>query len=231
MNKTCFGLSVVVLLALPTACGSDDGGDSGGTGGASSGGSSSGGASSGGSSSGGASGASGSGGSGTGGSGTGGSGTGGSGTGGSGTGGSGTGGSGTGGSGTGGSGTGGSGTGGSGTGGSGSGGTGGSGSVTCSDLAKSYATALAAAKTCNPFLSVLQCTKSVSDELPCPCPTFVNPSNSSEMTQLTDLQTAWLKNKCNVGVICPAVACPQPSGATCSQSSGSKAGTCKDTIN
>ena len=196
MNKTCFGLSVAMLLALPTACGSDDGGDSGGTGGASSGGASSGGSSSGGSSSGGASGASGSGGSGTGGSGTGGSGT-----------------------------------GGSGTGGSGRGGTGGAGSVTCSDLAKSYATALAAAKTCNPFLSVLQCTKSVSDELPCPCPTFVNPSNASEMTQLTDLQTAWLKNKCNVGVMCPAVACPQPSGATCSQSGGSKAGTCKDTIN
>ena len=176
MNKTCFGLSVAMLLALPTACGSDDGGDSGGTGGASSGGASSGGSSSGGSSSGGASGASGSGGSGT-------------------------------------------------------GGSGGSGSVTCSDLAKSYATALAAAKTCNPFLSVLQCTKSVSDELPCPCPTFVNPSNASEMTQLTDLQTAWLKNKCNVGVMCPAVACPQPGGATCSQSGGSKAGTCKDTIN
>ncbi len=193
MNKTCLGLSVAVLLALPTACGSDDGGDSGGTGGASSGGASSGGASSGGASSGGASGASGSGGSGTGGSGTGGSGTGGSGTGGS--------------------------------------GTGGSGSVTCSDLAKSYATALAAAKTCNPFLSVLQCTKAVNDELPCPCPTFANPSNASEMTQLTDLQTAWLKNKCNVGVMCPAVACPQPGGATCSQSGGSKAGTCKDTIN
>ena len=191
MNKTCFGLSVAVLLALPTACGSDDGGDSGGTGGASSGGASSGGASSGGSSSGGSSsgGASGA------------------------------------------SGSGGSGTGGSGTGGSGTGGSGGSGSVTCSDLVKSYATALAAAKTCNPFLSVLQCTKSVSDELPCPCPTFVNPSNASEMTQLTDLQTAWLKNKCNVGVMCPAVACPQPSGATCSQSGGSKAGTCKDTIN
>ena len=229
MNKTYLGLSVAVLLVLPTACGSDDGGGSNGTGGASSGGassggsssggSSSGGSSSGGSSSGGASGASGSGGSGTGGSGTGGAGTGGAGTGGSGTGGAGTGGSGTGGSGSG------------GTGGSGSGGTGGSGSVTCSDLAKSYATALAAAKTCNPFLSVLQCTKSVSDELPCPCPTFVNPSNASEMTQLTDLQTAWLKNKCNVGVMCPAVACPQPSGATCSQSGGSKAGTCKDTIN
>ena len=211
------GLGLVVGLAgaLLWACGGDDDGG-GGSGGSGTGGSGTGGASSGGSA---GSATGGSAGSATGGSA------------GSGTGGSGTGGSGTGGSGTGGSGTGGAGTGGSGTGGSGTGGSGGSGSVTCSDLAKSYATALAAAKTCNPFLSVLQCTKSVSDELPCPCPTFVNPSNASEMTQLTDLQTAWLKNKCNVGVMCPAVACPQPSGATCSQSGGSKAGTCKDTIN
>ncbi|MBI3206761.1 MAG: hypothetical protein HYZ29_34820, partial [Myxococcales bacterium] len=126
------------------------------------------------------------------------------------------------------SGTGGSGTGGSGTGG---GGTGGTGSVTCSDLEKSYQTALAAAKTCNPFLSVEQCTKSTDDELPCPCPTFVNPTNSSDLTKLSDLKTAWVKNKCNVGVACPAVMCPQPSGATCSQSGGSKAGACTDKAN
>ncbi|MBI3205362.1 MAG: hypothetical protein HYZ29_27735 [Myxococcales bacterium] len=77
MNRTCLGLSVAVLLVIPTACGSDDGGGASGTGGASSGGASSGGASSGGASSGGTGGA-GTGGAGTGGAGTGGAGTGGS---------------------------------------------------------------------------------------------------------------------------------------------------------
>ncbi len=118
-----------------------------------------------------------------------------------------------------------------GTGGSGNaGGTGGSdgGTITCADLEKAYATSLAAAKACNPILSVLQCTKSIGDELACPCPTYVNPSNTTAMAELAKLQSDWTAHGCDQQVVCPLVLCAQPGGAACTPQSGGSVGVCKD---
>jgi hypothetical protein len=124
------------------------------------------------------------------------------------------------------------GTAGSGTGGSAGSSSGGSGGTKpdggvkpCSQLASEYATALEAAKACNPVLSVLQCTKQVNDELPCPCATFVNPANAKAAAELDDLQSAWNAQSCGTGVICPAVLCPAPTSGVC-QANGSLSGKC-----
>jgi hypothetical protein len=95
----------------------------------------------------------------------------------------------------------------------------------CPQLASEYAAALEAAKACNPVLSVLQCTKQVNDELPCPCPTFINPANAKAAADLDDLQAAWNAQNCGAGVICPAVLCVAPTTGVC-QANGSLAGKC-----
>jgi hypothetical protein len=113
----------------------------------------------------------------------------------------------------------------------GSGGTKPDGGVkSCSDLASEYAAALEAAKACNPVLSVLQCTKQVGDELPCPCPTFVNPANAKAAATLDDLQAAWNAQNCGSAVLCPAVLCPAPTGGVCQAASGSLAGKCANSV-
>lgn len=114
--------------------------------------------------------------------------------------------------------------------GSSAGGTGGTkpdgGVKSCTDLASEYAAALEAAKACNPVLSVLQCTKQVADELPCPCPTFVNPANAKAAAELDELQAAWNQQNCGSGVICPAVLCPAPNNGVCQPESGALSGKC-----
>ncbi len=227
------GVVSFAVLALAAGCGGDDDGGlgTGGSAGASGG--------SAGSSSGGSSGSSSGGSAGSGGSNTGGSagsssgGSAGSSTGGSaGSGGSNTGGSaGSGGSNTGGSaGSGGSNTGGSGGASGGSGGTGGGPGLTCKQLASNYAATLAKAKSCNPIISVLQCTTQVDDELACPCPTFINPGNAAEVTELAKLKVAWKTQNCSAGVVCPLVLCAQPPGANCVGASGNS-GSCVDKTN
>jgi len=134
---------------------------------------------------------------------------------------------GTGGGGTGGGGTCGGGTGGGGTGGGGTGGGATDGGTSCQQLASDYLTALAAAKACNPILAVLQCTKVVEDELPCPCSTYVNPGNTEALAKLDALKAQWAAQNCQFGVICPAVLCKEPTGAVC-QGSAQGSGSCKD---
>jgi hypothetical protein len=114
----------------------------------------------------------------------------------------------------------------------GSGGTKPDGGVkSCAQLASEYAAALEAAKACNPVLSVLQCTKPVGDELPCPCPTFVNPANTKAAAELDDLQAAWNQQNCGNAVICPAVLCPAPTGGVCQPQSGALSGKCVNANN
>jgi hypothetical protein len=99
----------------------------------------------------------------------------------------------------------------------------------CSQLASEYAATLEAAKACNPVLSVLQCTQQVNDELPCPCPTFINPANAKAVAELDDLQAAWNAQNCGSGVICPAVLCVAPTSGVC-QANGSLAGKCANSV-
>ena len=188
----------VMLLLVAPTACGSDDGDSGGTGGSSTGGSSTGGSSTGGSS--------------TGGSSTGGSSTGGSSTGGS--------------AGAGGS----SGAGGTSAGGTSAGGSGGTSAVDCKALEVDYAKALAKAKTCSLAgpTPAKQCGLQVDNKLACACPTYADPGNTAAVKELAILKSSWLQNKCDVGVNCPKILCPQPTGGKCSASSGSLSGSCVD---
>lgn len=104
----------------------------------------------------------------------------------------------------------------------GTGGTGGTGSKTCAQLEADYAKALAKAKSCSGILPVVQCAESVQDELACPCPTFVEATNTAAIAELKALEKQWKDDGCNV-IVCPAIACVSPGSAACSS-----AGVCQD---
>lgn len=105
--------------------------------------------------------------------------------------------------------------GGSGGSGGGSGGSGGTMGMSCSELAKAYAVALAEAKLCNSLINSLQCTQMVDDVLDCPCSTFVNPANTEAMQKLGSLKAEWGAKQCMEGRACPAIACVAPQGGGC----------------
>jgi hypothetical protein len=94
-----------------------------------------------------------------------------------------------------------------------------------------YASVLATAKTCNPVVTVQQCTAKVDDELACPCSTFINPSNTAAAAELAKLQISWKAKSCQLGIVCPAALCPQPSGAACVGAGGGTKGSCHDITN
>jgi hypothetical protein len=94
------------------------------------------------------------------------------------------------------------------------GGTGGfAGNPTCAQLEQQYAVTLAQAKACDPFVSALQCTVTVPDQLACPCSTYANPANQDAMTQLELLQKQYSVESCIH--LCPAMTCPLPQAAGC----------------
>src|SRR5690606_19360236 len=89
----------------------------------------------------------------------------------------------------------------------GGGGDAGSGGVSarCVELADEYRTALERAKACNPSIDVEQCTEKVDDQLPCPCPTFINPNNTQAVAALEEAKEAWVAQGCGDDVACPAI--------------------------
>jgi hypothetical protein len=106
-------------------------------------------------------------------------------------------------------------TGGGGKGGAGGGaaGSGGTGGMSCDDLATQYAEALPAAQRCNINASG-QCQQLVSRVLsPCfvNCTTYVN-----DPSTLSLIKASWEQMGCNsVAVLCPAIACIQPTNNMC----------------
>jgi len=109
----------------------------------------------------------------------------------------------------------------------GTGGAGGS-SMTCAELTVAYLGQIALAKACSVELAVLQCTLQVDSDLGCPCPIYVNPTNTAAVSMLADLRAAWNAEGC-VGVDCDAGLCPVPGGSTCMpQGPGSGPGVCTD---
>ncbi|HVV53285.1 MAG TPA: hypothetical protein VHO06_26750 [Polyangia bacterium] len=103
---------------------------------------------------------------------------------------------------------------GGGAGGAGGGGAGGAGGgPACGDLAQQYAAALPAAESCAPD-SGGACQALVSASLsPCNfnCMVYVN-----DATKLDAIKASWLQQKCDeVLVLCPAIACAQPSAGVC----------------
>ena len=92
----------------------------------------------------------------------------------------------------------------------------------CDALEMQYAAALADAKVCDPALSVAQCTASAGYDLPCGCPTFVNPDNDAAVAELDALKAEWMTSGCPM-VDCD---CGTPMGAICQP--GGASGTCVD---
>ena len=94
-----------------------------------------------------------------------------------------------------------------------SGGSGGTGGVSCGDLATQYTDALPAAQSCDVKASG-ECQQLVSSSLsPCfvTCMTYVNDS-----TALNAIKASWEQAGCNnVAVLCPAIACLQPTNNMC----------------
>jgi hypothetical protein len=96
----------------------------------------------------------------------------------------------------------------------------------CGDLDRGYQAAVQQAKTCCAQCKSIQCTLKVKTELACPCQTYVDPSNAGPLATMDSLEQQWNGLKCGP-VPCPAIACPDPKGATCVPASGGN-GACQD---
>jgi hypothetical protein len=77
-------------------------------------------------------------------------------------------------------------------------------------LGQSYASALAAAKTCDPSINMPQCLYLVAGSIDgCSCQTYVNKADP-----LKTLQGQWQDLGCPPSP-CPPITCPALTGATC----------------
>src|ERR1022692_1571080 len=87
------------------------------------------------------------------------------------------------------------------------------GSSTCGDLSAEYAAALPAAQRCEIGASD-QCMKLVSGSL---SPCFVNcMTYANDDSALNSIKQSWVQAGCNnVAVLCPAIACLQPTNNMC----------------
>lgn len=86
---------------------------------------------------------------------------------------------------------------------------------TCDTLHQQYLEAIDDAQVCDPGINLAQCTLQLDDQLACPCPTFVNPSNAAAIRQAQSLQAQWDALGCSAQVNCPAVECIAPMSASC----------------
>jgi hypothetical protein len=86
----------------------------------------------------------------------------------------------------------------------------------CTNLDKLYTATVTLAKKCNPPLP--ECTLKVKTQLTCPCETFVSTSDKTDVAKLSSLESQWGSLGCTtVGWVCPAIACPNVTSATCSK--------------
>lgn len=90
-------------------------------------------------------------------------------------------------------------------------------SAECDNLIQAYAAQLNAARVCAPEIDQPQCTETVDDELQCPCPTFINPANTSAVSALVFFRESWDAEGCGEQIACPAVECPMVQGGGCLQ--------------
>jgi hypothetical protein len=113
-------------------------------------------------------------------------------------------------------------------GGTGAGGHGGTTGVdagqSCASLISDYAAAFADAQLCNPFLTIVQCTRTASPSLQCPnCMVHVN-----DTTRLDAIRAAYQARTDCIVAPCPAILCVLPASGTCQASDSGATGTCVD---
>ncbi len=97
-----------------------------------------------------------------------------------------------------------------------------SGGATCASLEAAFQQAVAAAQSCNPFLSIPQCSLIVDDR--CGCPTIVLNETAPDLVQaVQQAYAAWVNAGCgplDCGFCDPA------EGGGCSQNPDGQTGTC-----
>jgi len=98
--------------------------------------------------------------------------------------------------------------------------------ASCKALESDYLDTLAAAKACNPVIAVEQCTLKMAGDLPCQCPTFVNPSNTDAIADLEALKQQYSAMGCDVGL--PPCSCADPTSAGCMPNGSGADGICTD---
>jgi hypothetical protein len=81
----------------------------------------------------------------------------------------------------------------------------------CEELTKSYAEALATARTCNADSGKDQCTHVVSSSPTCGCPVVVNPDNEEAIGELERISKA----AAGCDIVCTDVLCVEPEGGAC----------------
>jgi len=86
----------------------------------------------------------------------------------------------------------------------------------CLVLADQYLDAVRDAKKCNLHNHHSpQCLVLVTDDLTCPCATYVDSRNKHALKVIHDDEAAFLSGGCGAFFVCGAQACPSLSGASC----------------
>jgi hypothetical protein len=90
----------------------------------------------------------------------------------------------------------------------------------CTAINSAFLLMIPQAKTCSTVIPTIQCTLKTKTRLDCPCNTYINQNNTTEVTTLSALENQWSSLKCsNLSWVCPATPCAQPKGATCTKAS------------
>lgn len=98
----------------------------------------------------------------------------------------------------------------------------------CVKLDQAYQAAVDQGKSCCPMCNYIPCTVKVQTNLTCPCDTFID-TGSAAIQQLTSLASQWKALGCDsIGWMCPGVACPNVTSATCVPTSSGTSGKCQD---
>ena len=66
----------------------------------------------------------------------------------------------------------------------------------CSQLNTDYSNAVVQAKSCNPLINKISCTVKVNNNLGCPCPTFIENSNTAAVASMNTAKHNWDRQGC-----------------------------------
>jgi len=84
----------------------------------------------------------------------------------------------------------------------------------CPELSNDFAKAVIKAKNCNPLINKISCTMKVSSNLGCPCPTFIEDTNTAAIDDMNTAKSRWTLQGCKqwpCGMSCG----PPPKKAIC----------------
>ncbi len=85
---------------------------------------------------------------------------------------------------------------------------------TCTELNKDYSEAVVKAKACNPLINKISCTRKVNSNLGCPCPTFIEDSNTAAVKEMDTALDRWHLQGCKQWA-CGMSCGPPPKSAAC----------------